>query len=115
MKAPYLDANTCGAPHADLSDGKVDVVFVRKSAASNLRTTFLFKDLQDGNTIASNPAFEYRKAKAIYLEPLEQRGTIMLDGEKLSLERMKIEACEKVLTFICPQEISFPVVPMENK
>ena len=113
MNAPYLSTDVCFAPHANPSDGLIDLVFIRKTTSSRMFSLFL-KDLETGEAVAAHPEIEYRKVRALHLEPLEQKGVIMLDGEKVDLRPLQIEAHPQVLPFVCPKELTFPVVPFSG-
>lgn len=114
MNAPFLSSDVCFAPHADLTDGLIDLVFIRKSTTSKMLSLFL-KDLETGEPVANHPEIEYRKVRALHLEPLEQRGVIMLDGEKMELAPLKMESHPRVLSFVCPKELTFPMIPFVER
>lgn len=110
MNTPYLSTDTCIAPHADPSDGLIDLVYVRKSTTTKLLSLFL-KDLESGQAVAGSPEVEYRRVRAFHLEPLEEKGVIMVDGEKHPVTPMKVEALPSVLSLMCPKELAFPLIP----
>jgi YegS/Rv2252/BmrU family lipid kinase len=65
------------APHADSSDGKVDVIFVRR--ASRLQMFKLFQRVFDGSHL-SLPFVEHHQARSFRIES-EGRDLLNLDGE----------------------------------
>jgi len=110
MNAPFLSSDSCIAPHADLSDGLIDLVYVRKSTTTKM-CSLMLKDLESGQAIANHPEVEYRKVRAFHLEPLEEKGVIMLDGEKYPVVAMKVELHPKILSFVIPEKPAFPIIP----
>jgi len=65
------------APHAEIGDGKVDVVVVRR--ASRLQMLKLFKNVFDGSHLAL-PCVEYHQVRSFGIEP-ESANSLNLDGE----------------------------------
>jgi diacylglycerol kinase family enzyme len=75
------------APQADLTDGKVDVVFVRR--ASRRQMLQLFQGVYDG-TFATRPCVEYRQVRSFRIET-ELPELLNLDGELKSCASVSVD------------------------
>lgn len=84
-----LSLDTIPAPYAHLSDGQMDLIYMKKRA-SKFQLVQLLLGLEKGNYI-NLPNVEYHKTKFFVIEPLENRGYFMVDGEKVALEKTLIE------------------------
>jgi YegS/Rv2252/BmrU family lipid kinase len=65
------------APRAELADGKIDVVFVRRASRGQMLQ--LFRGIGDGSFVTL-PSVEYRQVHAFRIET-EQQESLNLDGE----------------------------------
>jgi sphingosine kinase len=75
------------APQADLADGKIDVVFVRR--ASRMQMLQLFQGVYDG-TFATQPCVEYRQVRSFRIET-EMPELLNLDGELKSCASVSVD------------------------
>ena len=82
------------APHADLADGKIDVVFVRH--ASRMQMLQLFQGVYDG-TFATRPCVECRQVRSFRIET-EMPELLNLDGE--------LKSCASVAVDMVPGALS---------
>ena len=76
------------APYAHLSDGHIDLLFAKPLSRPKL--TKLLLEIEEGKHIDMKD-IEYHKVKAFVLEPTATNGVIMIDGERVQEETVKVE------------------------
>lgn len=84
-----LSGDTQGAPRAHLADGYIDLIFVRNEI-SKTKLTKLLLDLETGKYVDAREV-EYHKVKAFTLTPGKDSKVVMLDGERIPPEQVKVE------------------------
>ena len=77
------------APYANLCDGAMDILLIRKGATRR-QVLLAFLRCAKGEHI-SLPYVEYYKVRRFHLEPLTQRGILVLDGEQLDYSPVQLE------------------------
>jgi len=108
MNSPFVSSDTCMAPYSSLTDGAIDIVYIKSTSNLDLIPLFL-KDLESGEAFAKDPLITHVKAKALYLKPATDKGVLMLDGEKLPVIPIKLEIHHKVLSLVAPHDVKFPL------
>lgn len=87
------------APYADIQDGLLDVMIIKKCSATDLVS--LYKDYLLKKHINS-PFLIYKQVKAITVSCLNQEVIIDIDGEKGTKLPVTIENINKAITLIVP-------------
>jgi diacylglycerol kinase (ATP) len=82
------------APRADLADGKIDVVFVRRASRSQMLQ--LFRGVSDGSFVTL-PSVEYRQVRSFRIET-ELPELLNLDGELKSCSPVSVDMVPGALT-----------------
>ena len=98
MNATWAAHDLKVAPHAKLSDGAMDVLLIRKGA-SRKQVLSAFLRCATGEHI-SLPYVEYYKVRRFCLEPLTQKGILVLDGEQLDYSPVQIEVIQGLARMI---------------
>ncbi|PRP85284.1 putative sphingosine kinase [Planoprotostelium fungivorum] len=76
------------SPRGDMSDGYMDLIYGFNQ--SKMAMAKLLLGTADGNIEEVN-GIEYHKVKAFVLDPLQERGTIMIDGEWAPPQKVCVE------------------------
>lgn len=84
------------APLADLNDGMIDLIIVRK--ASRLKLLRLFPKLFSGNHI-SDPIVEYRQVREFSVIPVED-GLLSIDGEIIGDTPIHVQMIENAVKIL---------------
>lgn len=98
MNATWAAHDLKVAPHAKFSDGAMDVLLIRKGA-SRKQVLSAFLRCATGEHI-SLPYVEYYKVRRFHLEPLTQKGILVLDGEQLDYSPVRIEVIQGLARMI---------------
>lgn len=98
MNATWAAHDLKVAPHAKFSDGAMDVLLIRKGA-SRKQVLSAFLRCATGEHI-SLPYVEYYKVRRFHLEPLTQKGILVLDGEQLDYLPVQIEVIQGLARMI---------------
>ncbi|WP_299405190.1 diacylglycerol kinase family protein [Acaryochloris sp. IP29b_bin.148] len=81
MNVAWATHSVFAAPHAQLADGYMDVLIIRKGITRwRLLTAFL--KIATGDHL-SLPEMEYYKVRCLHLEPLSSQGLLAVDGEEI--------------------------------
>jgi sphingosine kinase len=79
------------APLAQIDDGLIDLIVVRK--AGRLKLLYLFTKIFNGRHIG-NPAVEYHQVKQFTIEPIENH-SLNIDGEVLGCTPVKVKILKR--------------------
>ena len=89
MNTPWAAHDMNVTPHADLSDGAMDVLVMRQGTS---RIELLQALLRCGKGQHLDlPHMEYYKVRAFKLEPLTDRGILVVDGEPVDYSPIKMK------------------------
>ena len=99
MNAPWATHNIKAAPDANLSDGAMDVLLVRRGI-SRWQLLWAFLKSSQGNHI-SLPDLEYYKVGCFRLEPLTSRGILAVDGEQVDYSPIQMRVMRGFARFMC--------------
>ena len=89
MNVPWASHDLKAAPKANLSDGAIDVLLVRRGV-SKRELLRVFFTIARGNHI-SLPNIEYYKVRCFRLEPLTNRGIFAVDGEQVDYSSIQMK------------------------
>jgi sphingosine kinase len=89
VNLPLVGQDYIASPESKLDDGLLYLTFIRKGI-SKLDLIKVISDSGSGNFL-KNSHLEWVCVKAFRLEPLDDHGTIMVDGEKISYGKIQGE------------------------
>jgi sphingosine kinase len=99
MNVPWAAHDMNVTPHAQLSDGAMDVLIMRQGTS---RLELLKALLRCGKGKHLDlPNMEYYKVLAFRLEPLTDKGILVVDGELVEYSPVEIEVVPKLLRVNC--------------
>ena len=89
MNTPWAAHDMNVTPHAKLNDGAIDVLIMRRGTS---RWELLQALMKCGKGQHLDlPHLEYYKVRAFKLEPLTDRGTLVVDGEAVDYAPIEME------------------------
>jgi len=99
MNTPWAASDMFVAPRCHLSDGLMDLTFIRDISRCRLLEAFLTIEKGEHEDLS---AFEYVKAKAVRLMPNNEDCVIAIDGEALpSKGPTEVRMFQSILNVIC--------------
>jgi len=89
MNVAWATHSVLAAPHAQLADGYMDVLIIRKGI-SRWRLLTAFLKISTGEHLLL-PEMEYYKVRCLHLEPLDSKGLVAVDGEQINHHPLQID------------------------
>lgn len=99
MNLPWAAQTIKAAPYAQLADGAIDVLVIRKRV-SRWQLLRAFLTISDG-TSASLPYVDYYKVRSLHLEPHTHPAVMAIDGEQVNYAPIWMEAMPAVGRVFC--------------
>ncbi len=99
MNAAWANHSMKPAPYAQLADGAMDVLLVRRGA-SRLDLLSAFLRCAKGEHIFL-PCMEYYKVRCFRLEPLTDRGILAIDGEQVNYSPIEMKVIKGLAQVMC--------------
>jgi len=99
MNVAWATHSVMAAPHAQLADGYMDVLIVRKGI-SRWRMLSAFLKIATGEHLLLRE-MEYYKVRCLHLEPLNAKGLIAVDGEPINYHSAQIKVLANHARVFC--------------
>ncbi len=99
MNAAWANHSMKPAPYAEIADGAMDVLLVRRGV-SRLDLLSAFLRCAKGEHIFL-PCMEYYKVRCFRLEPLTDRGILAIDGEQVNYSPIEMEVKQGLAQVMC--------------
>ena len=99
MNTAWANHSMKAAPYAQLADGAMDVLLVRRGA-SRLELLSAFLRCAKGEHIFL-PCMEYYKVRCFRLEPLTDRGILAIDGEQVNYSPIEMKVIKGLARVMC--------------
>ena len=100
MNLPLAAARAIIAPDAQLGDGAVRLLIVRRGVSIQ-QFQSIFAAMPVGHHVEL-PGVEYYKVSAFRLEPTGDRGIFAVDGERVPYSSLEIEVVPGIARVVCP-------------
>lgn len=99
MNVAWATHSVLAAPHAQLADGYMDVLIIRKGI-SRWRLLTAFLKIATGEHLLI-PEMEYYKVRCIHLEPLDSKGLLAVDGEEIDYRSIEMNVLANHAQVFC--------------
>ena len=99
MNLPWASYDIKAAPHAQLSDGAMDVLVVRRGV-SKLELLSALLSCAKGEHLFL-PSVEYYKVRSFRVEPLTSRGILAVDGEPVDYSPIQLQVHRGMARVFC--------------
>jgi sphingosine kinase len=97
---PLVEADSMIAPEATADDGDLHIIFAREGL-TRFELLKVLLSMVNGEYLESN-LVEYVKVKAFRLEPIDNQGIIMIDGERIPTGVIQGEIAPKIARILLP-------------
>ena len=99
MNTAWANHSMKAAPYAQLADGSMDILVVRRGA-SRWELLSAFLRCAQGEHIFL-PCMEYYKVRCFRLEPLTDRGILAIDGEQVNYSPIEMKVLKGLAQVMC--------------
>lgn len=99
MNVAWATHNVQAAPYAQLADGYMDVLIIRKGI-SRWRLLTAFLKIATGEHLLV-PEMEYYKVRCLHLEPLSSKGLLAVDGEQINYRSIQMNVLANHAQVFC--------------
>jgi sphingosine kinase len=99
INTPWAAHDMKPAPYAQLNDGAIDVLIMRKGT-SRLELLQALLRVGKGQHL-SLPHIEYYKVRSLRLEPLTKKGILVVDGESIDYSPLEMTAIPRLACVNC--------------
>lgn len=99
MNVPWATFDIKAAPHAQLSDGAMDILVVRRGVSKLELLSALLSSAKGEHIFL--PSVEYYKVLSFRLEPLTSRGILAVDGEQVDYSPIQVQVHRGMARVFC--------------